>query len=250
MNLYDRYISGEDGRTIYNDIYNLGQQAFNDNYFVDVNNVLTETFNRVADNLNIISAELKNVDYAFKTDFRYNSERPILKPLSNTDELLLQLENGVKDFGQIPYSLKAFYKIVGSCNFGWDYDKRPEILWKCADPIQLSSLDDLVSEVLDSDWKEYLNELIEEDESQLPYLELAADYLHKDNISGGLPYSIQLTKYASIDSLFMNEPNNTTFIDYLRICMENCGFSRITKANFDASYQKFFKIVRPQLKMI
>lgn len=250
MNFHDRYINGEDGRIIYNEIYNLGQQAFTANYFVDIHNVLTETFNRVAYNLDIILIELKNINYAFKTEFKYNFEIPILKPLPNADELFLQLENGVKDLGQIPYSLKLFYKIVGSCNFGWDYNKRPEIVWECADPIQICSLEDLLPEVLCGDWKEYMNELIEDDESQFPCLELSADYLHKDNISGGLPYAIQLTKEACIDSLLMNEPNNTTFINYLRICMENCGFSRITKLKYDNDYQNFTKRVRPQLKMI
>ena len=250
MSFHDRYINGEDGRSVYNEIYNLGQQAFDDDHFVDIQNVLTETFSRVNSNLDIILAELRQINYAFKTEFKYNFERPVLKPLSNTNDLLLKLENIVKDFGQIPYSLKLFYKIVGACNFGWDYNNRPEILWEGADPIQICSLDDIVSEVSSDDWREYTYELIEQDESHPPCLELAPDYLHKDNVSGGLPYAIQLTKESCIDSLFLNESHATTFIDYLRICMENCGFSRITEFSHDDDYQNFFEKVRPQLKMI
>jgi hypothetical protein len=250
MTFYDRYINGEEGRSVYADIYNLRQEAFSDKYFDDVESVLTETFNRVAFNLEIIFSELRNINYAFKTEFSSNSERPLLRPLHDTDDLLVKLNSATGDFGQIPLSLKLFYKIVGSCNFAWDYDDRPEMFWKYADPIQINSLDDIVDYVSDSDWKEYLNEILEEDSSQPPYLELAADYLHKDNISGGPPYSIQLMKIPSVDSLFLNEANETTFINYLRICMENCGFSRLTNKEHDNDYKEFFAKVKPQLKNI
>ncbi|SHN34468.1 hypothetical protein [Mucilaginibacter sp. OK098] len=250
MIFYNRYINGEDGRSVYSDIYNLRQEAFSDKYFDDIQSVLTETFNRVVFNLEIIFSELKNINYAFKTEFQCNSERPLLRPLPDTDELLVKLNSATSDFGQIPLSLKLFYKIVGSCNFAWDYDNRPEMFWKCADPIQINSIDDIVNYVSDDDWTEYLSEALEDDNSQSPYLELAADYLHKDNISGGPPYSIQLTKEPSIDGLFLNEPNETTFINYLRICMENCGFSRITNAEYENDYKEFFAKIKPQLKNI
>jgi len=250
MNFYERYLSGEDGISVYSDIYNLKEEAFSDKYFNDIESVLTETFNRVAFNLEIIFSELNNINYAFKTNPQYNSERPLLKPLSNTDSLLVKLDDATKDFGQVPYSLRLFYKIVGACNFGWDYESRPELLWERADPIQIDSLDDLVDSVSYDDWREYLIEIIEDDDSQSPYLELAPDYLHKDNISGGEAYSIQLTKERSIDSLFLNERNETTFINYLRICMENCGFSRITDPVYKNEYQDFFARVKPQLKKI
>jgi hypothetical protein len=250
MMFYNRYINGEDGRSVYTDIYNLKQEAFSDKYFDDVQSVLTETFNRVAFNLEIIFSELQNINYAFKTQFQSNSEKPLLHPLPNTDQLLVKLDDAVTDFGHIPLSLKLFYKIVGSCNFGWDYDNQPEMFWECADPIQIDNLHDVVNYVSEGDWREYLIEILEDDNSQSPYLELAADYLHKDNISGGLPYSIQLTKQHSIDSLFLNEPNETNFINYLRICMENCGFPRITNPEQENDYQEFFAKVKPQLKRI
>ena len=250
MNFYNRYINGEDGRSVYDEIYALGQDAFSDIYFEDVQKVMMETFNRIAYNLDIIFSELKNINYAFKTEFQSNSYRPILAALPNTEELLHKLDDETRDFGQIPYSLKLFYKIVGACNFAWDYEKRPELFWEYADPIQIASLDDVVFYVSDDDWKEYLNEWIEGDDSLFPQIELAADYYHKDNVSGGLAYSIQLTKGPAIDSLFLNEPNETTFINYLRICMENCGFSRITEPEYKNDYKAYFEKVKPQLKKI
>jgi hypothetical protein len=48
MKFIERYLNGEDGREIYEDIYNLIEAAFSEQYFDDIQAVLTETFNRVA----------------------------------------------------------------------------------------------------------------------------------------------------------------------------------------------------------
>lgn len=246
----ERYLDGEDGRAVYDDIYALGEEAFNNEYFDDVYAVLTETFNRVAFNLQVIYRELSSINYIFKSNFTSNSDRSLVAPLLNSDRLIEDLENAVADFGKIPLSLKLFYKIVGSCNFTWDYESQPILLWEGADAIQIDSLDDLVAYVTTDDWKEYITESLEYDEDEIPSLELAPDYLHKDNISGGPSYSLQITQNESIDSLFLNEPNETTFIDYLRICMENCGFPGDSDFRQHQSYKDFYIKVKPQLKAI
>jgi hypothetical protein len=245
MTLCNRYLSGETA-TVYDDIYKLGQDAFLPGNLADIEKVLTETFERVAYNLDIIYKELKNINYHFKTDFEFNSERPLVKPLANTDKLLARLDKSIRPFGFVPISLKMFYKIVGACNFGWDYETNEDFIWQCADPIQITSLDDLVSEVTDEDNLDDLKEYYKVD--GFVSLQLSPDYLHKDNISGGQPYSLQLTPTPSIDGQFLYEEHNTTFINYLRICFDNCGFSRITNPEFSNHYQTFFDKVRPQLK--
>lgn len=250
MNLYDRYINGEDGRLVYADIYQLKEHAFDEKYFVDVQNVLKETFARIAYNLDIIYFELKNTGYVFKASFEHNTNRLPLKPPPNSDGLLRKLDEAVAEFGQIPLSLRLFYKIIGPCDFAWDYNAASEIPWKGGDPIQIDSLDDVLSYVYSDDWSEYLADVIEDDDSQLPNVELAADYLHKDNVSGGPAYAIELTRGRSVDSLFLNEEHETTFINYLRICMENCGFSRGTSLENRLEYRSFCEKVRPQLKSI
>ena len=148
MKLYDRYKIGET-ETVYEDIYKLGGDAFLESNFADIEKVLTETFERVAYNLDIIYKELTNINYLFKTNFEFNFERPLIKPLADTDKLLSRLDKSVRPFGFVPLSLKMFYKIVGACNFGWDYETNEDFIWQCADPIQITSLDDLVSEFTD-----------------------------------------------------------------------------------------------------
>ena len=123
-----------------------------------------------------------------------------------------------------------FYRIVGSCNFAWDYETNEDFIWQCADPIQIISLDDLVSGVANEDNLSDMADYYQEE--GYASLQLAADYLHKDNISGGPAYSLLITENPSVDGQFLNEEHDTSFINYLRICFDNCGFSRITNPEY------------------
>jgi len=246
MTLYERYINGE-YKEVYQEIYALGEDAFLPDKLPDIEKVLTETFQRVAHNLAIVYTELKNINYLFPTKFDYNSLRPLTKPLPNTEELLAKLSETVQPYGYVPLSLKMFYSIVGACNFGWDYNTNEEYIWQYADPIQINSLDDLVSEVTDeglNEWQDYY------EEDGFISLQLSADYFLKDNTSGGPAYALQITDKQSVDAPFLNEEHNTTFINYLRICFDNCGFSRIKNPENRNDYQGFFDRVKPQLKPI
>ena len=247
MTLYERYLNGQTEQ-VYQHIYALGQDAFLPANLPDIEKVLTEIFQRVAYNLDIIYSELKNINYLFRAKFEHNFQRPLGKPLADTEQLLVRLENAISPFGFLPLSLKMFYRIVGACNFGWDYDTNEEYIWHFADPIQITSLDDVVEEVTDEDYLNDLKKYYEED--GFVSLQLSADYFHKDNTSGGPPYSLKLTEQQSVDGQFLNEEHDTTFINYLRICFDNCGFSRITNLENKNDYQSFFDKVKPQLKPI
>ncbi len=107
-----------------------------------------------------------------------------------------------------------FYTIVGSCNFAWDFDSNDTIPWEGADPIQISPITDLLAEAKQIE--------LNDEPVGLP---VSADYYHKDNISGGPPYSVEITAEPQVDSRFLYEEHDTTFVNYLRIAMENCGFS-------------------------
>jgi hypothetical protein len=249
MTLYERYINGQTEQ-VYQDIYSLGQDAFLPDNLPDIEKVLTETFQRVAYNLEIIYAELKKINYLFKADPKYNFERPLHKPLPDTHILLEKIDNAVKPFGFVPLSMNYFYKIVGGVNFVWDYETNEDFIWKMADPIQIASLDAVVETVTEEWWQEDLQQYVDDENFGNAFLDVAADDLHKDNVSGGQAYAIQITKEPSIDSNFMNETNDTTFINYLRICFDYCGFPGITRPDMKNDYQAFFDKVKPQLKPI
>ena len=249
MTLYDRYLNGQTEQ-VYKEIYALGQDASLPDYLTDIEKVLTETFQRVAYNLDIIYKELQEINYLFKTNPENNYEKPLHKPLADTEFLIQQLDNAVKPFGYVPLSMKYFYKIVGGVNFVWDYETNEDFMWDMADPIQIASLDAVVETVMDEYWEEDVQQYVDDENFGNAFLDLAADDLHKDNVSGGQAYAIQITKEPSIDSNFMNEPNDTTFINYLRICFENCGFPGITRPDMKNDYQTFFDKVKQQLKPI
>ncbi|WP_445722533.1 hypothetical protein [Flavobacterium sp.] len=249
MNLHERYLNGET-KAVYDDINKLGSNAFDDFHRKEVEKVMKETFERVSFNLNIIYKELISIGYLFKTDFKFNFEKPLHSPLDNTELLIERLELAVKDFGFIPLSLKYFYQIVGGVNFVWDFETNDEFMWEMADPIQVSSLDSIVEEVTTDYWKEDIQQYVDDEDFGCAFLDLSADDLHKDNVSGGQPYAMEITREPSVDSRFMNEPNETTFINYLRICFENCGFPGITRSDIKNDYQAFFDKVKPQLKKI
>jgi len=249
MTFYDRYLNGQKEQ-VYKEIYALGQDAFLPDFLPDIEKVLTETFQRVAYNLDIIYKELQEINYLFKTNPQSNYEKPLHKPLADTEFLIQQLDNAVKPFGYVPLSMKYFYKIVGGVNFVWDYETNEDFMWDMADPIQIASLDAVGETVIEEYWEEDVQQYVDDENFGNAFLDLAADDLHKDNVSGGQAYAIQITKEPSIDSNFMNEPNDTTFINYLRICFENCGFPGITRPDMKNDYQPFFDKVKNQLKPI
>lgn len=248
MNLYERYLNGEQ-KLVFNKIQKLGEEAFEKNNFIEIDRILNHFFRGVKTNLNIIFSELNQRNYLFKKEFKYNSDKPLCDPLPNTDELLFKLDQAVKPFGHIPLSLKYFYKIVGSVNFAWDYQANENIMWQLSDPIQIISLDDLVKLVSEDYWQEEIQEYVNDKEFGNAFLELSADYYHKDNISGGAPYSILINEKQTIDNQFINEPHQNTFINYLRICINSCGFSRVPLSSQD-EYQLFKDIVKPKLQHI
>jgi hypothetical protein len=246
---YDRYINGQT-KQVYQEIQDLGQDAFLPNNLPEIEKVLTETFERVAYNLHIIYNELKQMDYLFKANPKHNFEKPLHKPLANTSILLEKIASAVEPYGYVPLSLQYFYKIVGGVNFVWDYEINEDFIWQMADPIQVASIDSVEQELSDKYWREDMQQYVEDENFGTAFIDLAADDLHKDNVSGGQAYAIQITKEPSIDCHFMNEPNDTTFINYLRICFEFCGFPSITRPDMNNDYQAFFEKVKPLLKPI
>jgi hypothetical protein len=247
MNFLERYKNGETIQ-VYADIHALGQAAFTERYFDDVQAVMRETMTRTAHNLDVIYSELKNTGYNFKRKPEYSFEKPLLQPLSKAGKLITKLEKAVAPFGAVPLSLKLFYEIVGSCNFAWDYETNDDIPWPCADPIQIISLDDLVEQVTDEYWPEEMEE--NQEDYGAAYLEVSADYYHKDNISGGPAYSIEITREPGIDSRLLNEEHETTFINYLRTIFENGGFGRIDALKNIPGFRTFLDNVQPKLKAI
>jgi hypothetical protein len=251
MTLIERYKKGETVK-VYQEIHLLGEKAFEQPIFAEVEAVLIETFQRVKYNLEILHAALTEQNYQFKTIYECTSDYPIAKPLKNCDKLLARLDKTVQKFGYVPLSLKMFFKIVGSCNFSWDYDENPNIIWEYADPIQVSALNDMLALMQADDWKGLMKDLVYEgiDEDNCPYIEFSADYYHKDDWSGGQGYAIELTQRPSIDSRVLFEAHKTTFVNYLRLYFQKGGFIRIDNPDNVHDFAGYLESVLPKLLKI
>lgn len=246
MSLLERYLNGETLQ-VYDEIAVLGDRAFSDEYLSDIENVMTETFNRVAFNLEIICSELKVVGYAFWKDHKGDDESFCL-PSPDVGKMLERLEGAISPVGYLPHSLKFFYKIVGSCNLAWNYQENPNIYWEKADPMQIAPIQQVLEEVSDPEWLEIAEEIVEAGE--FPIVELAADSLHKDNVSGSSPYGIEVKPTTCIDSSFIDGITNANFIEYLRTCFEHAGFPGFAREEAPESFMNFRQKVTPQLKPI
>jgi hypothetical protein len=240
MSLLEKYLQGDTVR-VYEEISSMGSDAFGKRNVGQVRAILTETMSRVVFNLNIIRSALRGINYCFKDDPRYDFEYSLLKPRWKAQFQIRKLERTVRPLGFVPLSLKMFYSIVGSCNFAWDYDTNPVIPWEGADPIQVAPLTDLLGEAKD------LEPNNDGDPVGLP---LSANYYHKDNVSGGPAYSVELTTKPQVDSRYLNEEHDTTFINYLRIAMGNCGFSRAYEVENLRDFVDYRNKVKPLLKPI
>lgn len=246
MKLNDRYLAGQ-CEQVYEEMMIIDLATAPLEIQTEIYQVLTETFNRVSFNVNLIYTELKSNGYTFWHD-RNSIEQARIYPSADTSQLLARLDQAVKPFGFLPLSLKFFYRIVGGTNLGWDYRKKEEILWEMADPLQIAPLQQVLKEVEDEEWLEGSREYYEEWQEAL--VDLAADSLHKDNISGGSPYGIEITRVPTVDALFLNEPHNTTFVNYLRICFDNCGFPGMAGQADQNGFQAYCKKVKPKLQLI
>lgn len=78
-------------------------------------------------------------------------------------------------------------------------------------------------------------------------LDLAPDYLHKADISGGAPYGIRLPN-ASADALFENEVHGLHFVPYLRLCFRWAGFPGLSVALPTPKLTSFLESMRRGLE--
>lgn len=247
MSFLERYKQGE-YKQVYQDIQDLGTDAFNEIHHGDVKAVLEETFTRVAFNLELIYTELKEFGYQFNSNISINSDKPFHTPLQDTEALLDKLRVGVAEFGYVPLSLQYFYQLVGGVNFLWDPESPYQILWPLADPIQIDSLDTVVGTISQDWWKAYINDFYNDPATGAGFIEVAADKFFKDGVEGGPPYAVELTREVSVDGRFLKEEHHTSFINYLRICFENGGFSAIKEK--PDSFEYYMSGIKDRLKPI
>ncbi|MFL5386100.1 MAG: hypothetical protein ACJ8GN_26595 [Longimicrobiaceae bacterium] len=213
MDSLERYLNGEHER-VWSEFQALGPAVRNEPHLSAARAVGAETMRRVRRNCEMLVDRLRAAGYVFGIypdgSDGYYSEGPLVAPSDATRAALARLEARV---GPLPLSLVAFWEEVGLVDLVGMRRSWPERL----DPLVVGGPAEVLAEL--DDWEEDQGD---EDEPEPFEGGLAPDDLHKDNVSGGPPYGVQLP-YASADFRFLNERHDLFFVPYLRLAILRCG---------------------------
>lgn len=197
--------------------------------------VANETMRRVAHNADLLAERL--ADSGWKP--LYGKLRS--KPRASDKKVMLQTEEITG--APLPVSLRAFWEVVGGINFVWDYEKGEapnlsvEVSLDGMDPLCIDP-PEAVSQLFD-EW-EYQRKGVDPELTDPFKVDLAPDYLHKVNVSGGAPYGIELP-FHGVDPVFANEAHELPFVDYLRLCFRWAGFPRLEREAKRKDVRDFLK---------
>ena len=122
----------------------------------------------------------------------------------------------------IPPTLLAFWKVVGGINLVWDY-RSEEPVPDLGVALDMDEMDPLCVHAASAITYQFNEWEFYEERSGAHRIDLAPDYLHKANISGGRPYAI-LLPHAGADPVFAYERHALPFLDYLRLAFKWAGF--------------------------
>ena len=206
----ERYLAGEH-QQVWSELMQAGDDVRRDPLAADALAVAYETMTRVHENVRLLVERLGALGY------RFSSNPPHQPPGKKTWKELQQLERLV---GPLPLSLRAFYDVVGGVDLvGRHPSLVPRNRWwtrKRASSIPPDPL--LVYGVSDA-----LQEAESLDDEEREEITLAPDDLHKENVSGGDPYTIAVPD-GRADAIVLNERHDLLFVDYLRLCCRLGGF--------------------------
>jgi hypothetical protein len=237
--LLARYIRGE-----YGPVWNVlrSHEALAGEALEEAQRVAMETMTRVARNADLLGERLAVMGW-----------RPLYselrtRPRANDRDVMRRIEESTG--APLPVTLRAFWETVGGINFVWDYEsgEAPDLGVALPmdemDPLCVDT-PEVVAHVFE-EWEERRSGI--DPELADPFnLDLAPDYLHKANISGGGPYGIELP-YPGVDPVFANEAHELPFVDYLRLCFRWAGFPRLERYADRPNVREFLEVMSKGLE--
>jgi hypothetical protein len=215
----DRYLAGEHEQ-VWKNLTALEEQAFANEHVGDALAVAYETMHRVEQNVRTISERLTLLGYRFVypgSDGGFfglrkaRAHQPHVPAGPAVRATLAALEKAAG--GPIPLALRAFFEVVGEVNFNGDHATlAPKHSEFTPDPLMICSAADALAMIESND----------RDEDDPLLIEFAPDALHKANISGGSPYSIEVPQMVA-DAMVLDAPHEVRFVDYLRTAILRWG---------------------------
>jgi hypothetical protein len=209
VNYFERYVNG-DLEQVWNDLQSLGPSVRNSETFAQAQTIATETMGRVRRNCETLIFRLGELGYVFDK-YPDGSPRSFrLPPLTPpSDQMRADIAELETQAGPLPISLVSFWNEVGAVDLvgmgpGWS-----------------DGLDPLVVDPPEGALAMHFDIGDGEGSASL-FAGLAPDDLHKDNVSGGDPYGVDLPN-PSADFIFQNEGHRLHFVEYLRLAILTWG---------------------------
>jgi hypothetical protein len=224
-----RYRAGRRAE-VWHELRQLGGAVREVEFRAEAQLVCDEMALRARRNIEVIVERLREDGYRFHTnDDEQRPMTPYVPPTSGAGEHAEWLD---RTFGPLPLTILSWVRLVGDV---WLVGTHPE--WENsseADPMVIELEGSLYPELSIKEHftstHESWRETVEAYPDHGPFvLELAPDYLHKANTSGGAPYGVQLPD-ACADGLFRAEAG-MPFVEYLNWVFRRAGFPRATGAS-------------------
>jgi hypothetical protein len=207
----ERYLRG-DHVQVWTEMTAVGARVRDDeSIFADACAVVAETMRRARANVEVLVDELRARGYRYADDA--GGAPPFEPPATDIAGRLDDLERRI---GMIPLALRGWYEHVGRVNLAGSF---PDETYRYTDPLVV----DAPVEFVTSEFEEWeANRGTAWDTGRFT-IDLAPDWLHKANVSGGGPYAVEIPN-SGVDGLLLAEPHLTTFVNYLRIAFAWSGF--------------------------
>lgn len=255
-----RYQQGECVE-VWADLQRLGAEIRQEPLWSDAVAVARETMRRARFNLERVIPRLQAEGYEFGYGWvtehqgydaglvasvvEGQKQRPAVPwspPLPDVHERLAEVEHLIG--GPLPLSLRAWYEVVGQVNFigsvpnGWEHPAvssappRPSLPGREPDGFfSLAQLEGDQKPPFDPLYVEPIATVLHRVKARLrmglsrreyPWIDVSPDHYGKYYISGSGPYGMRVPD-PTMDGLLEGEWHQTTFVNYLRICLAWAG---------------------------
>jgi len=153
---------------------------------------------------------------------------PWAPPSADVQSEIARIESAVA--GAVPTTLRAFWTVVGSVYWKFTEDDAVGDVWR---GLPLREADPFCLDGAGTSWwciEQWQQEVAGSHPEVVgpAVLQLAPDYLHKANISGGPPYGFSVPN-GEVDAIFECEEHRLPFVEYLRLCFRWGGFPRLER---------------------
>jgi hypothetical protein len=206
VNWIDRYLEGDRVR-VWAEMTGMGPSIRSTDW-EDAVAVARETMRRARANVEALVEQLPIAGFEFE-----NVPARLFRPSPRAAPQ--ELDRLEAQIGLLPLALRCWFEEVGQVNLvgrnpTWNYD--------LTDPLVV----DAPTDYIESEYQVWLEDRGSEWDQGPFRLEIAPDFLHKANISGGSPYAMEMPN-EGVDGLVLWEPHQTTFVNYLRIAFSWAG---------------------------